>query len=88
MHEYTVLDVAHTGAGNALCLADATGGHHVARATAAVPAVGDRLLGNRPALGFGLLTGTSLDQVFRVIFEAVHCSREQALNSLHGTLNS
>jgi hypothetical protein len=88
MHDYLVLTVARCGAEHALCLADDSGGFHVARATAAVPRIGARLLGNPPALGFGLLLGQSIDAVYRVIFEAVHCTREQAHESVHGSLTS
>ncbi len=86
MHDYTVLDVAHSGAEHALSLSDGAGGFHVARATADVPPIGAKLTGDAPALGFGLLLSTSVDQVFRVIFEEVHCSEEEAHHSLHGAL--
>jgi hypothetical protein len=86
MHDYTVLAVNRSGSEPALCLADAAGGYHVARATASVPAVGAKLLGSAPALGFGLLVGAPVDHVFRVIFEEVHCSHDEAQRSLHGGL--
>lgn len=85
MHQYTVLAVSRSRAEHALCLADATGICHVARATACVPAVGAQLLGSAPALGFGLLLGATTDQLFRVIFEQVHCSEDEANRSLYGT---
>jgi hypothetical protein len=87
MHDYTVLKVARLGSEHALCLSDDSGGYHVARATAAVPAPGARLLGNSPALGFGLLLGTPIDQVYRVIFEAVHCTETEAHDSVHGSFS-
>lgn len=83
MHRYTVVAVSRTRSGHALCL-QAEGGLHLARATAAVPPVGATLLGNAPRLGFGLLLGAPIDQVFRVIFEALDCTQDQALRSLHG----
>ena len=86
MHDYTVLKVARSGTEHALCLADDAGGYHVARATAAVPRAGARLLGNTPALGFGLLLANPIDEVYRVIFEAVHCTEAEALDSMHGSL--
>jgi len=86
MHDYTVVAVSRLGSEHALCLASA-GGYHVARATASVPPVGARLLGNAPALGFGLLLGAPLDQVFRVIFESVHCSQDEAQRTLQGELD-
>lgn len=86
MHDYTVLTVARSGSGHALCLSDDAGGFHVARATAAVPRIGARLLGNTPALGFGLLLGVAIDQVYRVIFEAVHCTQAEAQDSVNGSL--
>lgn len=86
MYDYTVLDVARVGAKATLCLRGEDGRFHVARATATVPAVGDRLFGDKPALGFGLLLGAPIDQVFRVIFEAVHCSEDEAHESIHGGL--
>jgi hypothetical protein len=86
MHDYTVLAVSRSGAEHAVCLADAAGGFHVARATAGVPAVGAKLLGVEPKLGFGLLLGAPIDEVFRVIFEQVHCSYEEAHHSLFGGL--
>ena len=88
MHDYTVMDVARSGSEHALCLADGAGSFHVARATADVPPVGAKLTGNSPALGFGLLSSTPVDQVFRVIFEEVRCSEEEAHHSLHGALGS
>ena len=87
MRDYTVLAVARSGAEHAVCLADATGGFHVARATARIPRVGAKLLGSAPRLGFGLLRGVPIDEVFRVIFERVHCSRDEAHSSLHGRLH-
>ena len=86
MHDYTVLAVSRLGSEHAVCLA-AAGGYHVARVTARVPPVGAKLLGNAPALGFGLLLGAPLDEVFRVIFEEVHCSHDEAQRSLHGDLD-
>ena len=86
MRDYTVLKVARPSSGHALCLTDDLGGHHVARATAAVPRPGARLLGNTPALGFGLLLAQPLDEVYRVIFEAVHCTEAEALDSVPGSL--
>jgi hypothetical protein len=87
MLDYTVLAVTRSGAEHAVCLADAAGGFHVARATARVPQVGAKLLGSAPRLGFGLLLGVPIDEVFRVIFERVHCSRAEAHHSLHGSLH-
>lgn len=87
MRDYTVIKVARTGEAHALCLADDAGGYHVARATAAVPRAGARLLGNPPALGFGLLLAEPIDEVYRVIFEAVHCTEAEALDSVHGSLS-
>lgn len=84
MLDYTVLSVTRSGAEHAVCLADATGGFHVARATARVPPVGAKLLGHAPRLGFGLLLGVPIDEVFRVIFERVHCSHDEAHRLLHG----
>jgi len=87
MHHYTVLAVSRSRSEHALCLADATAGIcHVARATASVPAVGAQLLGSAPALGFGLLLGATTDQFFRVIFEQVHCSEDEASRSLYGAM--
>jgi len=86
MYDYTVITLARCGAEHALCLCDDAGGYHVARATAAVPKIGARLLGNTPALGFGLLLGPPIDQVYRVIFEAVHCTQAEAHDSVHGSL--
>jgi hypothetical protein len=86
MHDYTVVEVGHSGAQKTLCLEDEAGAWHVATAIAAVPRVGTRLLGNSPALGFGLLLGAPLDEVFRVVFEVVHCSRAEASCSLRGAL--
>lgn len=87
MHDYTVLAVTRSGSEHAVCLADATGGFHVARATAGVPPVGAKLLGSEPKLGFGLLLGAPIDEVFRVIFEQVHCSHDEAHRSLFGGLH-
>jgi hypothetical protein len=87
MHDYTVLAVTPSGAEHAICLADADGGLHVARATATVPPVGARLLGGAPKLGFGLLLGAPIDEVFRVIFEQVHCSRDEVHRSPFGILH-
>lgn len=86
MYDYTVIDVSRPGAGKGLCLADEAGELHVARTTAIVPRVGSRLLGNSPRLGFGILLGQSFDEVFRVVFEVVNCSREEASWSLHRSL--
>ena len=86
MHRYTVLDVSRFGAETAVCLADAAGALHVARATAEPPHVGAQLLGNPPEIGFGLLLGGPIDQVFRVTFKQIHCSLEEAQESLHGAL--
>ena len=86
MHDYTVVKVAPSGTEHALCLFDGAGRYHVARATAAVPRVGARLLGNAPALGFGLLLGAALNDVYRVIFEAVHCTQDEAQDSVNGSL--
>jgi hypothetical protein len=79
MHRYVVASAETPSRSIALC--DAYGQFHLARATAATPQVGTKLTGNTPALGFGLLLGESLDKVYRVTFEAVNCSREQALPS-------
>ena len=86
MHDYTVVTVASSGTAHALCLADGAGDYHVVRATAAVPRIGAQLLGNAPALGFGLLLGVALDEVYRVIFEAVHCTQDEAHHSVNGSL--
>lgn len=86
MRDYTVLKVARSNSGHALCLADDAGGYHVARATAAVPRPGARLMGNTPELGFGLLLGGAMDEVYRVIFESVHCTQDEAQDSVNGSL--
>ena len=86
MHDYTVLDVAPSGAEHSMCLSDGDGCYHVARATADIPLLGAKLTGTSPALGFGLLLGDPDHQVFRVIFESVHCSHEEAHESIHGAL--
>lgn len=88
MRDYVVKKVGRAGAEFALCLSDDAGGYHVARATAAVPAPGARLLGNSPALGFGLLLGTPVAQVYRVIFEAVDCTESEAHRSVEGPLSA
>jgi hypothetical protein len=85
MHHYTVLAISRSRSGYALRLADEAGICHVARATATVPSVGAQVLGSAPALGFGLLLGATTDQVFRVSFEQVHCSEDDANRSLYGT---
>lgn len=87
MHDYTVVKVARSGTEHTLCLFDGVGSYHVARATAAVPRMGARLLGNPPALGFGLLLGVALNDVYRVIFEAVHCTHDEAQGSVNGSLH-
>ena len=79
MHRYVVASRQEQNRSIGLC--DAEGHFHVARATSVAPPVGARLTGNPPALGFGLLLGESFDNVYRVTFEAVHCSREEALPS-------
>jgi hypothetical protein len=84
MHRYVVAATQADGPAVALC--DERGRFHVARAAAASPPFGARLTGNPPALGFGLLLGEPFDQVYRVIFESVHCSHEEAMQSLHGAL--
>jgi hypothetical protein len=80
MHRFIVASTQAFGCLIALC--DSDGGFHVARTTAGTLPVGTRLMGNRPALGFGLLLGESIDTVYRVTFESVHCGREQAMKSL------
>jgi hypothetical protein len=88
MHDYTVLAVTPSGAEHAVCLADAAGDLHIARATASVPPVGTKLLGGAPELGFGLLLSTPVTEVFRLIFEHVHCSERNVSMTLRhpGTL--
>lgn len=86
MRDYTVLQVAPSGAEHALCLSDDAGEYHIARATAAVPRIGARLLGGAPSLGFGLLLEPPVEHVYRVIFEAVHCTEAEAHDSMSGSL--
>lgn len=86
MHDYTVVKVARSGTEHALCLFDGVGKHHLARAAAAVPRIGARLLAHAAALGFGLLHGVALNDVYRVIFEAVHCTHDDAQDSANTSL--
>ena len=84
MHDYTVLAVTPSGAEHAVCVAGAVGDLHIARATASVPPVGAKLSGRAPELGFGLLLSTPVTEMFRVIFEQVHCSHDVAQRSPFG----
>ena len=86
MYDYTVLDVVRVGTKSKLCLCGDDGRFHVARASIAVPQIGARLSGDEPALGFGLLLGALVDQVYRVTFEVVGCTQAEALNSAYGQL--
>jgi hypothetical protein len=83
MHQYVVARIEAHSRSIALC--DADGLFHIARSTRGIPAVGARLTGNAPALGFALLLGESFEQVYRVTFDAVHCSRAAALGSIAPT---
>jgi hypothetical protein len=74
--------------GQLMALCDGDGKFHVARAALGTPEVGARLMGNDPALGFGLLLGEPLDQVYRVTFEAVRCEHHEAMRSLRGAAAS
>ena len=65
-----------------IALCDAEGHFYVARTSADAPALGTRLRGNGPKLGFGLLLGEAMDAVYRVNFEAVRCGADQALQAL------
>ena len=84
MHRFVVAGTQELGRLFALC--DSDGHFHVARSNVDTPPVGVRLTGNKPALGFGLLLGESLDKVYRVTFEEVHCRHQAAMQSLHGDL--
>jgi hypothetical protein len=80
MHRYVVAGTQKSGQSITLC--DSDGRFHIARASAGAPQFGTKLIGNRPTLGFGLLLGELLDDVYRVTFEAVHCGREEVLRTL------
>lgn len=86
MYDYRVLDVVHDGTKANLCLCGQDGRFHVARASIAVPQIGARLSGDEPALGFGLLMGPMVDEVYRVTFEVVGCTEAEALTSAYGSL--
>lgn len=86
MHDYTVVKVARSGKEYAPCVFDEAVEHHIARATAAVSRISARLLENALSLGFGLLLGVALNDVYRVIFEAVHCTHDEAQDSVNGSL--
>lgn len=83
MHRFVVASTQALGRLIALC--DAEGHFHVARTNMGTPPVGVKLTGNNPTLGFGLLLGESLDKVYRVTFEQVHCEHQAAMRSLHGS---
>lgn len=86
MHEYTVVKVTPSGTEHVLGLLDGAGSYHVARATSEVPRIGARLLGSAPALGFGLLLSVALNNVYRVTFEALHCTQDEAQDSVNGSM--
>lgn len=84
MQCYTVLDATPLLTGQALCLRDLQGRYHVARTTAEVPAIGQRLSGSAPRIGFSMLVAVVTGQVFRVVFESLDCSQLRALELLRG----
>lgn len=86
MHRFVV---ASSGSFNrVIALCDSDGLFYVAHTAADAPALGTRLVGNGPKLGFGLLLGESLDAVYRVNFDAVRCRPDEALQSLQTELHA
>lgn len=81
MHHFVVASSPNQDHVIALC--DADGHFYVARASqGGAPALGTRLRGNGPKLGFGLLLGEAMDAVYRVNFEAIDCGAVEALQAL------
>ncbi len=81
MHHYRVSDISALR--RAVALHDRAGRCHIARATAAVPAVGLCLYGHPPSLGFHILLAASNGRAFRLIFELIDCSGQAAFDCLH-----
>lgn len=77
MHRYQVSDTNPKD--QAFALRDCADRYHVARATSAVPQVGQELYGHQPSLGFHILVGVATGQVFRLIFERVDCGPHAVL---------
>lgn len=81
MAEFIVIDV---NAGQRLiALLDRSGRYHVAVATASMPPIRAYVRGFNPERGFGLLVEVQSGQVHRIVFEAVDCGQERALERLH-----
>jgi len=81
MAEFIVVDV--NAEQRLIALLDRSGRYHVALATAGVPPIRAYVRGFNPERGFGLLVEVQTGQVHRIVFEAVDCGQEQALERLH-----
>lgn len=69
MHKYRVVE--RWTDGSRLELRCQTGRYHVVRVLSGTPEAGSTLVGDKPHLGFGLLTCSSSGRIFRVIFESI-----------------
>lgn len=70
MHEYRVVERWRHG--NRLGLRCQTGCYHLARALDGLPGVEATLNGDKPHLGFCMLSRTQSDRIYRVIFESIN----------------
>jgi hypothetical protein len=86
MSEFIVLDV--NAERRLVTLLDAMGRYHVAFATTGMPAISTYVRGFTPERGFGLLIETGTRIVYRILFEAIDCGHEKAVELLHGSLRA
>jgi hypothetical protein len=71
-----------------VALLDRAGRYHVALATAGTPPVSAYVRGFHPERGFGLLIDARTRLVHRILFEAIDCGQDKALELLHGCLQA
>lgn len=70
MHRYRVVE--HHPESNLMGLRCQMGRYHLVRVLGGMPAPDAALLGDRPHLGFGMLSCAVSDRIFRVIFESIN----------------
>jgi len=84
MHKYRVVE--RWPDGSRLELRCQTGRYHVVRILSGTPAAGVTLTGDKPHLGFGLLSCSLSGRIFRVIFESIgHAGLSFGHQGLHGS---
>jgi len=81
MAEFIVVDV--NAERRLLALLDRSGRYHVAFATAGAPPIHAYVRGFNPECGFGLLVEVQTGHIYRIVFEVVDCSQENALQRVH-----